>query len=86
MIISDLSATLEIRGGRQGGMEPWANSSSIGISAEGFHSVHVAGDAGNDRALLTASEVASGLLKEFDRTALLKILGVLDELRVTLMK
>jgi hypothetical protein len=86
MIVTHLSATLEISGGHQGGMEPWASSSSIGISAEGFHGLHVAGDAGDDRALLTASEVGSRLLKQFDRAALLKILDNVDELRATLMK
>lgn len=86
MTVSDLSATLEIAGGYQGGMEPWAHTSSIRIGPKGFHGLHVGGDAGDDRTFLTASDIGSMLLTQFDRVALLALLDSLLELRATLME
>ncbi|MEO9026344.1 MAG: hypothetical protein ABI329_04735 [Candidatus Tumulicola sp.] len=78
--------TLEIRGGHQGGMEPWETTAAIRIDPAGFHEVHLTGYSGDDRTLLDASKVAGTLLERFDGASLLQLLNHVAALRDALPK
>jgi hypothetical protein len=80
----DLNATFEIRGGFQGGSEPWSQTTTLTLDADGFHDSEGIGRAGEDPEPLSAARVSELLLTNFDRDALCAILDHLVELRDTL--
>jgi hypothetical protein len=81
----DLNATFEIRGGFQGGAEPWSQTTTLMLDAAGFHDSEGIGRSGDDpEAVLSAARVSEMLLETFDRKALCAILDHLVALRDTL--
>jgi hypothetical protein len=77
----DLNATFEIRGGFQGGAEPWSQTTTLTLDAGGFHDPEGIGRAGEDPEPLSAARVSELLLTNFDRGALCAILDHIVQLR-----
>jgi hypothetical protein len=84
MATNDVNATLEIRGGLQGGGEPYAATASLTLDATGFHDPEGIGRSGEDPATIDASHAAAILLKSFDRASLTALLDQLVKLRAAL--
>jgi len=82
---SDLNATIEIRGGSQGGAEPWSRTTTLELSAEGFRDPEGVGRAGDEPGVLPVSTISASLLANFDRDELCALLdhvvGLRDALR-----
>jgi hypothetical protein len=81
MSTNDINATLEIRGGAQGGSEPWAKTASLVLDANGYHDPEGVGGSGADPAYIAAPAAAALLLEEFDRGALVALLDRVAALR-----
>ena len=77
----DLNASLEIRGGHQGGPEPWAQTATLTIDVSGFHDADGIGRAGDQPAMLDIASTKEKLLAEFDRAELVALLDHLVRLR-----
>jgi hypothetical protein len=77
----DLNATFEIRGGWQGGAEPWAQTTTLTLDANGFQDPEGIGRAGTEPETLSAADVSKLLLSDFDRAALCAILDQFVALR-----
>jgi hypothetical protein len=84
MAINDVNATLEIRGGLQGGAEPYAQTVSLTLDARGFHDPEGIGRSGEDPTTIDASGAAAILLRSFDRADLTAVLDQLVKLRAAL--
>jgi hypothetical protein len=84
MAINDMNATLQIRGGLQGGSEPYGQTAGITVDANGFHDPEGVGRSGEDPATIDAARAAAILLKSFDRVGLIGILDQLVKLRAAL--
>jgi hypothetical protein len=81
MSTNDINATLEIRGGAQGGSEPWGKTTTLTLDANGFHDPEGVGRSGVDPAYLDAPAAAALLLQDFDRTELAALLDRMAALR-----
>jgi hypothetical protein len=81
---SDVQATLEIRGGLQGGTEQWSREASLTIGADGFHDPEGIGFGGDSPSTIDASAAAALLLKSFDRAELTALFDRLAALRAAL--
>jgi hypothetical protein len=75
MPTNDVSATLDIRGGSQGGTEPWSKNAELTLDASGFHDPEGIGRAGDDPRPIAAAAAAAVLLQSFDRA---ELVGLLD--------
>ncbi len=78
---NDINATLEIRGGAQGGSEPWGKNASLTIDANGYLDSEGVGRGGADPAYIAAPAAAALLLEEFDRAELVALLDRIAGLR-----
>lgn len=78
---NDINATLEIRGGAQGGSEPWGKNATLTLDANGFHDPEGVGRGGVDPNYIDASAAAALLLEEFDRADLTTLLDRMAALR-----
>ena len=63
MSTNDINATLEIRGGAQGGSDPWAKTVSLTLDANGYHDPEGVGSSGVDPAYIAAPAAAALLLE-----------------------
>jgi hypothetical protein len=86
MSTNDINATLEIRGGAQGGSDPWAKTVSLTLDANGYHDPEGVGSSGVDPAYIAAPAAAALLLGEFDRAELVALLDRIAALRDALKK
>ncbi len=84
MSARDVNARVEIRGGYQGGPEPWRQTASLGVDVRGFLDVEGIGRAGDDPATLDLSDVRASLLATFDKAELCELLDNFVRLRKSL--
>jgi hypothetical protein len=78
---NDINATLEIRGGAQGGSEPWGRNATLTLDANGFHDPEGIGGSGVDPAYVAPAAAAALLLETFDRAGLIALLDRVAALR-----
>jgi hypothetical protein len=81
MSTNDINATLEIRGGAQGGTEPWAKTVMLILDANGYRDPEGVGGSGVDPAYIAAPAAAALFLEEFDRAELVALLDRVVALR-----
>jgi hypothetical protein len=81
MSSNDINATLEIRGGAQGGSEPWGKNATLTLDANGYHDPEGIGAGGVDPNYIAAPAAAALLLEEFDRAELVALLDRVAALR-----
>ena len=81
MASNDINATLEIRGGAQGGSEAWAKNATLTLDANGFHDPAGIGGSGVDPNYIAAPAAVALLLEQFDRAELSALLDRIASLR-----
>jgi hypothetical protein len=84
MSASDVNASIEIRSGRQGGMEPWGQTATLELDLQGFRDTEGVGRGGDEPGVLAVSSVCATLLETFDRTELCALLDHIVALRDSL--
>ncbi len=78
---SDLAATLEVSGDRQGGSEPWGRTTTLELDASGFRQDRQLGRGAEADGALDVSRVRDILLEQYDRRALVALLDHMVLLR-----
>jgi hypothetical protein len=86
MSASDLNASLVIRGGRQGGTDPWRDVATLALDSSGFHDTEGIGREGDAPGGLDIASVRDSLLASFDRADLIALLDRVVALRDALAK
>jgi hypothetical protein len=81
---SDLAATLEVSGDRQGGSEPWGRTTTLELDASGFRQDRQLGRGAEADGALDVSRVRDILLEQYDRRALVALLDHIVLLRASL--
>lgn len=81
MSTNDLNMTLEIRGGYQGGTEPWSQTRILKVDLAGFRDAEGIGREGDAPGVLEMSRVKELLSSGFDRAELRTLLDHLVSLR-----
>jgi len=84
MSTNDVNMTLEIRGGYQGGAEPWSQTIIVNVGPDGFRDAEGIGREGDAPGILEIARVKEMLLAGFDGAELCALLDRLVALRKAL--